>query len=309
LARYVYDAWGNHKIIADEENVPLAKANPFRYRGYFYDEETGLYYLNTRYYDPTTGRFISQDSVEYAENEVINGLNLYAYCGNNPVMRVDPNGTDWWSNFCNWWGNVWSAVGRFLGGAVLTVAGFGMALTAGLASIFSPGFTAFAQIGLTIGMYGVAMVGSVFSSDVKHDMDIINWNPFNADEAAVLQSKHFSFYHGVSVIRFDGKRSGTFGIMLLSRNTYDTNTVKHEWGHIPQLLILGPVKYGLFIGLPSALKLGLQDDGLYYKQSWESAADFFGGAQSRINYADVTWEDKLRGLNYLLMAWMFPFIG
>ncbi|MCM1441222.1 MAG: RHS repeat-associated core domain-containing protein [Roseburia sp.] len=114
LARYVYDAWGNHKIIADEENMPLAEANPFRYRGYFYDEETGLYYLNTRYYDPTTGRFISQDSVEYAENEVINGLNLYAYCGNNPVMRVDPNGTDWWSDFCNWWGNAWNTVSSWV---------------------------------------------------------------------------------------------------------------------------------------------------------------------------------------------------
>ncbi len=67
--------------------------NPFRYRSYYYDTETELYYLQTRYYDPELGRFISQDSIEYAEPETINGLNLYAYCANNPVMNIDPTGT------------------------------------------------------------------------------------------------------------------------------------------------------------------------------------------------------------------------
>ncbi len=90
MVRYEYDAWGNHKIIGDET---LGNLNPFRYRGYYYDTETGLYYLQTRYYDPITGRFISQDGVEYADPESINDLNLYAYCGNNPVMYVDPTGT------------------------------------------------------------------------------------------------------------------------------------------------------------------------------------------------------------------------
>ena len=55
-------------------------------------EETGLYYLQSRYYDPEVGRFISQDEVTYLDPETINGLNLYAYCGNNPVMYIDPNG-------------------------------------------------------------------------------------------------------------------------------------------------------------------------------------------------------------------------
>ncbi len=67
--------------------------NPFRYRSYYYDTETELYYLQTRYYDPEIGRFISQDSIEYADPETINGLNLYAYCANNPVMNIDPTGT------------------------------------------------------------------------------------------------------------------------------------------------------------------------------------------------------------------------
>lgn len=59
-------------------------------------EETGLYYLQTRYYDPTIGRFISQDSVDYADLQSINGINLYAYCNNNPVMNIDPTGHKWW---------------------------------------------------------------------------------------------------------------------------------------------------------------------------------------------------------------------
>ncbi len=76
-----------------KEYYTIANLNPFRYRGYYYDTETKFYYLQSRYYDPEVGRFISQDSIEYADPETINGLNLYAYCGNNPVMFIDPTGT------------------------------------------------------------------------------------------------------------------------------------------------------------------------------------------------------------------------
>ena len=73
-------------------NNSVAKLNPFRYRGYYYDSETGLYYLNSRYYDPSIGRFINADDISYIQPTDINGLNLFAYCGNNPVMYVDPTG-------------------------------------------------------------------------------------------------------------------------------------------------------------------------------------------------------------------------
>ena len=95
----MYDAWG--KIVSitdgngnDVSNDPthIANINPIRYRSYYYDRETNLYYLETRYYDPETGRFLNADNLGYMEPETVTGLNLYAYCGNNPVMYFDPTG-------------------------------------------------------------------------------------------------------------------------------------------------------------------------------------------------------------------------
>ena len=92
---YTYDAWGNvkqtwHNMLA--QNL-YAQYNPFRYRGYYYDTETGFYYLESRYYDPATGRFINADDIEYlgANGDLIS-YNLYAYCSNNPVVRIDSSG-------------------------------------------------------------------------------------------------------------------------------------------------------------------------------------------------------------------------
>ena len=93
VVRYAYNAFGGQSVeVVDSDCADIAYKNPFRYRGYYYDAETGLYYLHARYYDPTTGRFISPDGIEYLDPESINGLNLYAYCGNNPVMYADPSG-------------------------------------------------------------------------------------------------------------------------------------------------------------------------------------------------------------------------
>ena len=97
VAKYVYDAWGNGKVCnaSGTENTSssfIGNINPFRYRGYYYDVETGLYYLQTRYYEPRAGRFLNADSVDYIAPDIIGGLNLYAYCNNNPVMYSDPTG-------------------------------------------------------------------------------------------------------------------------------------------------------------------------------------------------------------------------
>ena len=97
VVKYTYDAWGNHKVLNPNgtENIStefVGNINPIRYRSYYFDTETGLYYLQSRYYDPQTGRFISMDSIDYLDPETINGLNLYAYCLNNPIAFTDPSG-------------------------------------------------------------------------------------------------------------------------------------------------------------------------------------------------------------------------
>ena len=83
VAEYAYDAYGNCRVITGSN---IGTLNPFRYRGYYFDEDMKLYYLQSRYYDPETGRFINADDVSYLDPETIHGLNLYAYCLNNPVM-------------------------------------------------------------------------------------------------------------------------------------------------------------------------------------------------------------------------------
>ena len=92
---YTYDEWGN--ILSSNPSsygyyYLLKQVNPFRYRGYVYDEETGLYYLNSRYYDPFTHTFLTIDDYQYLNISNITGVNLYCYCNYNPVMYKDENG-------------------------------------------------------------------------------------------------------------------------------------------------------------------------------------------------------------------------
>ena len=98
VGAYAYDAWGN--CTTTLSTIPIVSKNPIRYRGYYYDAETKLYYLNARYYCPEWRRFISPDDTSYLDPETPNGLNLYAYCGNDPVNYCDPSGHYWeWNTF------------------------------------------------------------------------------------------------------------------------------------------------------------------------------------------------------------------
>ena len=90
IATYTYDAWGNMTSCTAGSGV--AYINPFLYRGYYFDSESGLYYLKSRYYDPSIGQFISPDTPDYLAPDTIGGVDLYAYCNNNPIMYVDSTG-------------------------------------------------------------------------------------------------------------------------------------------------------------------------------------------------------------------------
>ena len=95
IGSYTYDAWGNFNYSLASGNTALEtrivyRLNPFRYRGYYYDVETGLYYLQSRYYNPEWGRFLNADG---QLNTGFLGYNLFAYAWNNPIMFIDPSGT------------------------------------------------------------------------------------------------------------------------------------------------------------------------------------------------------------------------
>ena len=113
VVEYTYDAWG--KLISTTGTLAntLGADNPFRYRGYYYDTETGLYYLMARYYDPEVCRFISAD-VYMTTGQGVLGGNMWAYCGNNPVRRVEVLGQSW--------EDIWELFGSLFGAGGETVA-------------------------------------------------------------------------------------------------------------------------------------------------------------------------------------------
>ena len=91
VVTYTYDAWGNPISTSGTMASTLGTLNPLRYRGYVYDTETGLYYLQSRYYNPTTGRFLNAD-ILVSTGQGLLGNNMFAYCLNNPANYSDPSG-------------------------------------------------------------------------------------------------------------------------------------------------------------------------------------------------------------------------
>ena len=96
LVKYEYNSWGKLLNLTDYSSNGLGRRNPFRFKGYYYDEELGMYYLNSRYYDPETGRMLSPDVLIALRSDIgVAAKNLYIYCDNNPIHRKDNGGTYW----------------------------------------------------------------------------------------------------------------------------------------------------------------------------------------------------------------------
>ena len=152
VARYIYDTWGSTLSVIDSNGkaitdpLHIANINPIRYRGYYYDAETGLYYLQSRYYDTTTRRFLNADSQLNTKDGVL-GCNVFSYCLNNPVNMIDQTG-----NWPKW-------VEKAVKVASVAVAVVAVVVTVAAVSAFTAGTgSAAAVYGATI-LLGAALSG------------------------------------------------------------------------------------------------------------------------------------------------------
>ena len=156
-AEYVYSPWG--EIISAEGD--LAEINPLRYRGYYYDSETGFYYLRSRYYDPENHRFINADTYASTDSGDAIACNMFAYCQNNPVMLGDENG-----EIAGW------LVRAIVGAAVGAITGAISALVTGgsakdVLSSAAVGFVTGGIVGATGSMKAGKIVGRAVASAIN----------------------------------------------------------------------------------------------------------------------------------------------
>ena len=158
---YSYDTWGNLLKAGGSMASTLGVDNPFRYRGYYYDTETGLYYLESRYYNPELGRMMSADSLSVMgmSKTTLNDKNLYNYCDGNPVGRVDESGNFWAGAIFG--GVIGCVAGLMTAGAVAEIEGRKVtkkeALVAGLTGLASGALS-----GAISGMTGILTPKKIF---------------------------------------------------------------------------------------------------------------------------------------------------
>ena len=170
VVEYTYDAWGKVLSVSGSLASTIGQSNPYRYRGYWFDQETGLYYVSSRYYDPETGRWINADDTDClgAEGEIIS-YNLFGYCLNNPVNRIDVNG--------NWSLPNWAKI--VIGAAAIAI---GVAVTAFTGGAATPVLIASLKIAATSAAIG-AVSGAGISA-VSHRISTGSWK--GAGKAAVM---------------------------------------------------------------------------------------------------------------------------
>ena len=191
-AGYMYSPWGG-KVSVWGSNTTLRTLNPFRYRGYLYDEETGFYFCQTRYYDPDTGRWINADSI--LDNRTANSINLFAYCGNNPVNRVDPTGDAWWH-----WAIGAAIVAACAVATVVTCGGFAAAATAvclvgsGVAAATTASTVAAGAFIGSAAVYGMAVLSAASTSNsVQEFNDNGSWDTVAATAVGGLMGGYVGY--------------------------------------------------------------------------------------------------------------------
>ena len=225
VVTYTYDAWGKPLSVTDKTSNSVGTQNPFRYRGYYYDTETSLYYLQTRYYDPEVGRFINADAFTSTDISGALSANMFAYCENNPVMRHDPNGE--WAQIL-----VGAAIGvleQFVSDVAVAVitgrpldecfSSVGTYVSAGLSGAFStiPGCKAVSravQEGISI-YVGTAIDTAIGKFDEKEKTE---WNSPSAkivkESSKKVISKKASDFAAKAARKLTKKGHGIFGFIV-----------------------------------------------------------------------------------------------
>ena len=216
VGEYAYDAFGNCTILSGASN-DLVKNNPIRYRGYYYDRETGLYYLNARYYNPQWRRFISPDDTAYLDPESVNGLNLYAYCLNDPVNYADPSGNSVIASIL-----IGFAVSSLVGWGLSEM--FGSQIAGGIGSI-SGGATAvstgmnlcaFGPWGIVAGIALMAVGGLTIAFGANEIVDGATGTNYIQNWFGWSDSVYNGVYTGLNIVSAVGSIAGNIGMRFAS---------------------------------------------------------------------------------------------
>ena len=305
---YTYDEFGNTEA-SDSDFL-----NDITFTSSVADTSSNLQYMNSRFYQPSTGRFLSQDS--YSGNAYDPWTHhLYNYCGGNPINYIDPTGhlSDY-QVFREAAAYSYDEAYRYQDLAiqaeqranVLAASGAGkyndieIRAALSMAKGYRANFDAFRRQGdyfsekaneivnkfvKKVSTVGVQALATDFGRLME---DIKNFDLSNKDENVVLNSNYFSFYDGKLVMRHNipGATScainGTIWLNVSEKagNPNSINTVKHERGHLVQEDIMGGTKYLIKVAIPSLTHRGEGPNG-YYNYIWERGADLFGGVTDR----------------------------
>ena len=226
VVEYTYSPWGEILSTTGDEADTIGVINPFRYRGYYYDEETGLYCLNSRYYDPETGRFINADTTDIlTASPTSSGYdkNLYAYCDNDPISRTDSSGEFWHIV-------IGAAVGAVINVGCTIISniasggdwydGVGLAALSGAAS----GALSCTGVGLSVMIAGNAAISAVTNTAEQYMENGNSFNNFDVGELA------FETVWGGATSVLGGRPSGSKHLMKLGVQTVKrtVNTATHK---------------------------------------------------------------------------------
>ena len=304
IAGYSYDEWGKLLSITtaeegNEEQQKIAELNSLRYRGYYYDNETGYYYLQSRYYDPEIGRFISADSFEYIDTDGKYRTNAYAYCLNNPIAYADPSGTE-----AGWVSDAGRAVAEIISVIFLCLDALERDFAAGTKKAAEKASENFAAL---IAAMVISDRNILYPSGNRHEerhKKIVDWLDNAAKSFAdFIQT---SFYKVVNLIQPDFFFKYFINLVETKNNFYRLKvkniiSISFSIGKndaLEKLADLADGKFKLFdIGsITTGFIFHTDSRGAYIEKTFEFVNDFFGGLSLDIEFNKINFPHIDSGL-------------